>query len=108
MDIKKGCTYKSAHPFLLFIRSRGVLLTLLHLSFQVSEYIEVAKSGACSNILNLRSFILLLTGSGCLASSTFLFTLCILEGAAVREDDTLAVLVELNNLEGQFLALLSL
>ena len=82
--------------------SRG-LLTFLHLSLQLSEYVDVAERCAGCNVLNLWSVVL--RSAGLLSGSTLLLASGILEGAAVAEDDALAVLVELNNLEGQNLAL---
>lgn len=95
---KRMC--KNRHILFLFIgRSRG-LLSLLHLSLQLCEYVDVTQCGAGSDILNLWSIVLL--GSTCLlGSSLLLLTLRILEGTAVRQDDALRVLVELNNLEGE-------
>ena len=83
--------------------SRG-LLTLLHLSLQLSEYVDIAKRGAGSNVLNLWS-VVLLSGAGLLSGSTLLLASGILEGTAVAEDDALAVLVELDDLEGPCLTL---
>ena len=82
----------------------GGLLTLLHLSLQLCEYVDVAERGAGCNVLNLWS-VVLLRSTSLLGGSTLLLTGGILEGAAVAEDDTLAVLVELNDLEGQNLTL---
>ena len=81
----------------------GGLLTFLHLSLQLSEYVDVAKRCAGCNVLNLRSVVL--RSAGLLSGSTLLLASGILEGAAVAEDDALAVLVELDNLEGQNLTL---
>ena len=85
-----------------------ILLTLFHLGLQLSEHVYVAQCGAGSHVLNLRSLFLLGTWSSLLGGSLLLLTSRILEGTAVREDDTLAVLVELNHLEGQCLTSLSL
>ena len=82
------------------------LFAFLHLSLQLSQNVDVAKCCAGSNILDLWSVSL---WSACLLSSSLLLlTLRILEGTAVREDDALAVLIELDNLEGQNLTSLSL
>ena len=81
----------------------GRLLTLLHLCLQLSEYVDVAQRCAGSNVLNLRSVVL--RSTSLLGCSLLLLTLRILEGAAVRQDDALRVLVELDNLEGQRLTL---
>ena len=82
----------------------GRLLTLLHLSLQLSEYVDVAECGAGSNVLNLGS-IVLLRSTGLLSGSLLLLTSGILEGAAVREDNALRIHVELDNLERQSLTL---
>ena len=83
------------------------LFTLLHLSLQIGQNVEVTESGACCDVLNLWS-VVLLSGTSLLGCSLLLLTLRILESAAVREDDALRVLVELNNFEGQNLTLSSL
>ena len=80
------------------------LFTLFHLGFQLSQNIEVTKRCACGNVLNLWRLVLL-GNAGLLGGSLLLLTLRILEGAAVREDDALRILVELNHLEGQRLTL---
>ncbi len=85
-----------------------LLILLLHLSLQLSEYVEVTKCGACCNVLNLWSLVLLSAWSSLLGGSLLLLTSGILEGAAVREDDTLRILVELNHLEWECLTSLSL
>lgn len=87
----------------LLLKEWGRLLALLHLSLQLSEYVDVAQCGAGSNVLNLWSIAL--RSAGLLGSGLLLLTLRILEGAAVREDDALRILVELDNLEGQCLTL---
>ena len=81
----------------------GGLLALLHLSLQFSQSVDVAQCGAGSNVLDLRCVVLLgaaglLSGS---SSGLLLLTSGILEGTAVREDDALRILVELNHLERQ-------
>ena len=92
--------------FLLSDRIGERLLALLHLSLQIGQNVQVAQSGACGYVLNLRSIVLL--GSTSLLLSSLLLTLRILEGAAVAQDDALAVLVELDHLELELLALLGL
>ena len=92
---------------LLYYGKKGLLALLLHLSLQLCEYVEITESGACCNVLNLWRLFLLGTGSllgGCL----LLLTSGILEGTAVREDNALAVLGELNHLELECLTSLSL
>ena len=88
------------------------LLALLHLCLQLCEHVEVAESGRSGHVLNLRS-VFLLGGTRCSGSilaggSALLVTCGILEGAAVAENDTFRLLVELNDLEGQLLACNSL
>ena len=93
--------------FYYYNGKKGLLALLFHLSLQLCEYVEITESGACCNVLNLRSLFLLGTRS-LLGSSLLLLTSGILESTAVRENDTLAVLVELNHLELECLTSLSL
>ena len=82
------------------------LLALFELSLQFSQCVEVAKRGAGSNVLDGGSGFLLrssLAGSGLLHVVLTLF-----ESTAVREDDTLGLLHELNHLELELLTRLSL
>ena len=79
------------------------LLTLFEVSLQLSEYIEVTKSGACSYVVDSWCRLLL-----CSLLSRLLLLLDILECTRVREDDTLGVLYKLDYHEWELLALLSL
>ena len=93
--------------FYYYHGKKGLLALLFHLSLQLCEYVEITESGAGCNVLNLWRLFLLSTRSllsGCL----LLLTSGILEGTAVRKDDTLAVLVELDHLELECLTSLSL
>ena len=105
--MKKNEDAYKTHPHSIVMKWSGDLLTLLHLSLQLSEHVNVAKRCAGCNVLNLRS-IVLLRSTGLLGGSTLLLTGGILEGAAVAENNALAVLVELDDLEGQNLTLLGL
>ena len=82
------------------------LLTLLEFLLELGESIDVAQSGLLDVArLCYRLLIgLLLTSS--LASLASLGLLLILEDAAVAQDDALSILVELDNLELEFLVLL--
>ncbi len=84
-----GINYRVGKKLLLFL-----CLTFLKLSLQLSQSVDVTQCGAGGNVLDLRSLVLLGSAS-LLGSSLLLLTSGILEGTAVRENDTLAVLVEL-------------
>ena len=85
------------------------LLASLHLSLQSCQSIQIAQGGASSLVLDCGSFLLArsctLSGLLCLASFC---TLSILIDAAMAQDNALALLVELDNLELQLLVELSL
>ena len=85
------------------------LFALLHLSLEGSQSIVVAERVGCNLVLDGGSGFFLLGSLGTLglALCAGFGTLGILEGAAVGEDDALAVLVELDNLELELFAGLS-
>ena len=83
----------------------SLLFTLFHLSLQCSKSVDVTESCRCSNVVDCSCLFLL----GCLLAWCLLWLfLHILECAAVRKDDTLCFLNELDNLELELLAQLSL
>ena len=84
-----------------------VLFAFFHFSLQLSQSIEVAQRRAGSHVVDGRSFVLLGRTLGS-ARSLLHVVLTLFEGAAVREDDALGLLDELNHLEGQLLVELSL
>ena len=95
---------KAAWAASAFSRADGLFL---HGSLEGCESFVVAEAGRCSLVLDGGSFLALslLGGGSCLLLGTSFGTLNIFEGAAVAEDDALAVLVELNHLEGEGFAL---
>ena len=87
-----------------------LLVAILHFGLQSCQSIQIAQRGACSLVLDYGR--ILFAGSRfarcILLSLASLSTLDILVDAAVGQDDALAFLVELDNLEGQLLVQLSL
>lgn len=77
------------------------LFALFHLSFQLSQNVDVTKCCGGRLILNLDSVLFLCTRF--LVCCLSFLTLYIFECAAVRQDNALAVLVELDYLERKFL-----
>ena len=77
--------------------------------FQSSQCVDVAQRSRSSLVLNHRSFFLLAVRLlGSLLFCSFFCLGSIFEDTAVRQDDTLSVLVEFDHLERQFLIELSL
>ena len=85
------------------------LLASLKLFLQGSQSVDVTQGSRSGNVLYHRClFLLAVSLLGSLLLSALLSLGSILEDAAVREDDTLSVLVELDHLELQLLFELSL
>ena len=83
-----------------------LLFTFLHVSLQLSEHIKVAERSTSLHVVDDRSVILL--ARTCVVTMLTRLIVTLLKRTAVREDDTVRILVELNHLERQLLTELSL
>ena len=88
------------------------LLLAFELLLECSKCVDITECGSGSLVLDYGSCIFLLGALLCSCSSLLLGTLSslsyIFENAAVREDDALSVLIELDYLELELLVGLSL
>ena len=88
----------------------GRLFALLHLSLESCESVVLTERSRSSLVLDsgdVVTTVATLVCTGSLAFSTSFAALSIFKRTAVREDDALAVLVELDYLESELLAFLS-
>ena len=91
-------------PFYYYKLRTIRLFALFHLSLQLCESVDVTESCRSSHVVDCRSSLLLC----CVLASRLNILFCCLECTAVRKDDALCLLNELDNLERKLLTKLSL